>query len=154
MYHIHTDGSCLKNIPSGGPGGIGCVVVYNGLEIERSVGFYRTTNNRMEMMAIVMMLEELQQPTEVMIFTDSEYTINSVTKWVYGWMRNNWISSTGKPVQNKDLVIRIWNLMRYHDVRFTKVKGHSGEYFNELCDKLAKEAAKNPTMVDEGFIVR
>lgn len=154
MFQIHCDGSCLDNKPSGGNGGIGCVVVYNGIELHRSLGFYRTTNNRMEMMAIVYMLEEIQTPSEIEIFTDSEYTINCVTKWYYGWVRKDWISGTGKPVQNKDLTLRIRELMSYHDVKFTKVKGHSGEYYNELCDKLAKEAARSPTEVDVGFLER
>lgn len=156
MYHVHTDGSCLENNANtgGGPGGIGCVIVHNGIEIQRSLGFYKTTNNRMEMMAIVYMLEELQEPTEVEIFTDSEYTINCVTKWYWGWVAKKWITGSGKPVQNKDLVIRIRALMGYHDVKFNKVKGHSGDYYNELCDKLAKEGAANPTEIDVGFLNR
>lgn len=154
MFHIHTDGSCLLNVSTGGPGGIGCVVVHNGMELQRSLGFYKTTNNRMEMMAIVYMLEELQEPTEAIIYTDSQYTIDCVTKWFWGWRAKKWVTGTGKPVQNKDLILRIRALMDYHDIKFVKVKGHSGEYFNELCDKLAKAAAANPTEIDVGFLNR
>ena len=85
MYTIYTDGSCLdNNRKNGGPGGIGCVVLYNGLEYQVSVGYFKTTNNRMEMMAITRVLEEIQEPSEIEILTDSEYTINCVTKWFYG----------------------------------------------------------------------
>lgn len=154
MYIIYTDGSNLANNRNagGGPGGIGCVILYNGMEHQISLGYFRTTNNRMEMLAIIHALEEIQDPSEIEIRTDSEYTINCVTKWYYSWVKNNWISSSGSKVQNRDLIIQIRNLMKFHDVKFTKVKGHSGDYYNELCDKLAKEGAKNPTMIDLGFI--
>lgn len=154
MYVIYTDGSALDNNrkTGGGPGGIGYVVLFNGLEHQYSLGFFKTTNNRMEMMAIIHVLEEIQTPSEVEIRTDSQYTIDCVTKYYFGWVKRGWITSLGAPVQNQDLIKRIRGLMAYHDVKFTKVKGHSGDYYNELCDKLAKEGSANPTEVDVGFI--
>ena len=154
MYVIYTDGSCLDNsrFKGGGPGGLGFVVLYNGLEYQTSVGYFRTTNNRMEMMAIVHALEEIQTPSEIEIRTDSQYTIDCVTKYYYGWVRKGWVTGNGTAVQNQDLIKRIRGLMGFHDVKFTKVKGHSGDYYNEMCDKLAKEGAGNPTEVDIGFV--
>lgn len=154
-FQIWTDGSALdtKN-PSGSPGGLGIIVIYNGIEYEKSLGFFKTTNNRMELLSIALSLEEIQTPSRIEICSDSEYSIFAVTKWVHSWIRNNWHSGSGKPVQNKDLIIRIRNMLKFHDVKFTKVKAHSGIYYNERVDKLAKNAAKHPTEVDVGYINR
>lgn len=153
MYVVYTDGSELKNSdPLGNPGGYGVRVEFKGQVVEWGVGYYRTTNNRMEIMAIIAFLEELQESTVCTIHTDSQYTIDAVTKWIYGWKRNNWMTGAGIPVKNKDLLQRLHKLMKFHKVTLVKVKGHSGIPGNEAADKLAGEAAKNPTMIDEGFI--
>lgn len=157
-YHIWTDGSCLENnSTTGGPGGYSIVAKYGEVETEISKGFFKTTNNRMEVMAIIVALSEIQEPSVVKIYTDSQYAIDGVTKWIYGWLKNNWkrfdqFSKKSVDVKNKDLFIKLHRLVNYHKVQLIKVKGHSGVPENERCDVLAKEAAANPTDHDEGFI--
>jgi len=152
MFHIYTDGSCLDNNPKGGPGGWAYVASYGDLRIERSAGYIKSTNNRMEIMAIIEGLSDLHEKTDVKIYTDSQYTIDAMSKWIYGWMRNNWKTRNDEDVKNKDLFQTLFPLIKYHKVEFIKVKAHCGIELNERCDVLAKEAAANPTLVDTGFI--
>ncbi|XP_050340425.1 ribonuclease H-like [Bactrocera neohumeralis] len=108
----------------------------------------------MEFQGIILPLEEIQVPSEIEVVTDSQYVINSMTKWIYGWERKGWIKGDGNPVGNLDLIKRLQALMRYHSIKFTWVRGHSGDYYNEICDQLALQAAKSPTEVDVGFLSR
>lgn len=149
----YTDGSKLgESTTDGGPGGWGFHAIFGESIVEKSCGYFKTTNNRMEILAIISFLEEFQEPTKVTIRSDSQYTIDAVTKWIYGWIKNDWVTSQGQPVKNKDLFERLFKLVKFHTVKFEKVKAHSGIVGNERADELAKEAAGNPTLVDEGYI--
>ncbi len=150
----YSDGSCLgqNSGADGGPGGWGFHAIFGDQIVEKSCGYFKTTNNRMEILAIISFLEEFQEPTKVTIRTDSQYTIDSVTKWIYGWIKNNWVTSQGQPVKNKDLFERLFKLVKFHTVTFEKVLAHSGIEGNERADELAKGAAGCPTLVDEGYV--
>lgn len=153
FWECWPDGSRLgDSTVEGGPGGWGYHAKYGELVVEKSCGYVKTTNNRMEILAIISFLEEFQEPTKIKVYSDSQYTIDSVTKWIYGWMRNNWTTSQGQPVKNKDLFERLFKLVKFHTVTFIKVPAHTGIPENERADELAKEAAANPTLVDEGFV--
>ena len=108
---IYTDGSCLGNP---GPGGYGVILSYKGHIRELAQGFIRTTNNRMELMAVIVGLSSLKEPCNVTITTDSQYVKNGMTSWLEGWKRRNWVSSTKAPVKNKDLWQRLDKIGRAH----------------------------------------
>ncbi len=146
MEHIHifTDGSCLGNP---GPGGWACILrqVDNAREKEFSGGFKGTTNNRMEILAVIEGLERLNYACRVEVFSDSQYVCNAIEKrWLQSWKRNNWRKADKKPVKNKDLWERMSPLLAKHKVTFHWVRGHVGHVENERCDVLAKEAAALP----------
>lgn len=149
-YVVHTDGSALNNP---GPGGYGVVLRLGDQLTTLSKGYHLTTNNRMEIMAVIVALKTVGEGKKVEIYTDSEYTINAITKWVFGWKKNNWIKQDGGSVTNRDLIEELDELVRANKVTFIKVKAHSGVPDNELADKLAKDGAGNPTEVDEGYLV-
>lgn len=151
---VYTDGSRIGPSVSnvGGPGGAAYVMNNGGVITEYAVGYYKTTNNRAEMMAVILALESLKKKEFVHIFTDSDYTIKAMCDWSFNWRRKRWIKSDGEPVKNVDLIVRLQELMSYHRVRFSWVKGHNGNVLNERCDTLAREAAKHPTKTDAGFI--
>lgn len=149
VYQVYTDGSALGNP---GPGGYAGVVTLNNEQTILSEGFFLTTNNRMEIMSVIAVLEEFGPAQEFVIHSDSQYTIDGATKWVKNWKRNNWTSwKTGQTIKNQDLWIVLDELMRSNKVRFVKVKAHSGIPLNELADKEAKKAAGSPTTIDVGF---
>ena len=134
---IYTDGACSGNP---GPGGWGAVLVYGKTEKELCGGEKETTNNRMELTAVITALEALKRPSEVKLTTDSKYVVDSVTKgWVYGWKKKGWIKSDKKPALNVDLWEQLLPLLEKHDVTFNWVKGHAGHPENERCDRLAVE---------------
>ncbi len=141
---IYTDGSARGN--PDGPGGYGTILQYidpKGTLHERefSGGFQRTTNNRMELMAVIIGLEALNRPCEVEVISDSKYVTDAFNKkWIDGWLRKNWKASSG-PVKNIDLWKRLLAAAAPHSLRFTWVKGHYGHPENERCDKLATTAA-------------
>ena len=138
---IYTDGACKHNP---GPGGWGAIIVYNNVEKELSGGEARTTNNRMELTAVIEGLKCLNQPCEVDIYSDSAYIVNAFTLgWVYGWKRAGWRKADGKPVLNSDLWQELMVLAGVHNVHFNKVKGHADDVYNNICDKLATDAVKN-----------
>ncbi|MBQ7129127.1 MAG: ribonuclease HI [Clostridia bacterium] len=139
---IFTDGACSGNP---GPGGWGAVLRYNGVEKELSGGEKQTTNNKMELTAVIMALSALKEPCEVTLTTDSKYVCDSITKgWVYSWQKNNWRKSDKKPALNADLWQKLLLLLKKHKVDFVWVKGHAGHPENERCDKLAvMETQKN-----------
>ncbi len=144
---IYTDGSSMGNP---GPGGYGVVMMAGPHRKELSQGYRLTTNNRMELTAVIAALEALKFPgSQVTIYTDSQYVVNAVEKkWVLGWEKKNF---SGK--KNADLWQRFLKIYRQHDVRFVWVKGHAGNKENERCDRLATTAAQtNSLMEDIGYL--
>ena len=134
---IFTDGACSGNP---GPGGWGAILRYNGVEKELSGGDPLTTNNRMEMLAVIEALKALKEPCEVTVTSDSQYVCNGINKgWAANWQKNNWIKSDKKPALNVDLWEQLLPLLEKHDVTFNWVKGHAGHPENERCDRLAVE---------------
>ena len=137
---IYTDGSSLGNP---GPGGWGAVLIYGKRRKELSGGFRLTTNNRMEILAVIEALKALnnKERYNVKLHTDSSYVVNSMTKgWIYNWKAKNWIKK-GKPVLNADLWQQLLEENKKHDIEYIWVKAHVGIPENERCDQLAKEAA-------------
>ena len=123
---IYTDGACSGNP---GPGGYGAILIYNGKEKEISGGEKNTTNNKMEMMAVIKALEVLKEKCDVEVYSDSAYVVNSINnKWVYSWKKNNWIKSDKTKAKNIELI---------------KVKGHADNEYNNRCDKLAVAESKS-----------
>lgn len=138
---IYTDGACSGNP---GVGGWGAVLMYNGVEKRISGAEDNTTNNRMELLAVINALECLKEPCEVTLYSDSAYTVNAfLNGWVYEWEKSGWKKADKKPVLNDDLWKRLLSLTRIHKVEFVKVKGHADNEYNNVCDKLATDAVKN-----------
>ena len=140
-FHIYTDGSCKRNP---GPGAAAIVITTpDGAVVKEFVkAFPDTTNNRMELIAVISALKAV--PTgKLIIFTDSLYTINGITSWVKNWKRNGWMTASKKPVENKDLWVELDQLVAGHDgpLEWKWVRGHVGTPGNERADKLAQEAA-------------
>lgn len=132
---IYTDGACSGNP---GKGGWAAILVYNKREKELSGSAAETTNNRMELTAVIKALEALKEPCEVTLTTDSRYVCDSVTKgWVYSWKKNGWKKGDKKPALNVDLWEQLLPLLEKHEVSFNWVRGHIGHPYNERCDKLA-----------------
>ena len=137
---IYTDGACSGNP---GAGGWGTILVYNGHEKELSGGEADTTNNRMEMMAVIEGLKALKEPCEITLTSDSQYVCNAITKgWAKSWKKNNWIKSDKTQAKNPDLWEEILKLLDVHKVNVVWVRGHNGHPYNERCDKLAVEQSK------------
>lgn len=135
QIEIFTDGACSGNP---GAGGWGAVLRYGTYEKEISGGEPDTTNNRMEMTAVIQALKALKEPCAVTLTTDSKYIVDSITKkWVYGWQKRGWKKSDGSPALNADLWQEILELLEKHQVSFVWVKGHAGHPENERCDRLA-----------------
>lgn len=138
---IYTDGACSGNP---GKGGWGAVLVYNGHEKEISGGEMNTTNNRMELTAVIEALTILKEPCAVNLTTDSKYVCDAVTKgWIYSWKNNGWKKADKKPALNVDLWQRLLPLLEKHRVTFNWVKGHNGHPYNERCDALAVSYYQN-----------
>lgn len=132
---IFTDGACSGNP---GPGGWGAILRCGNTEKELSGGEKDTTNNRMELTAVISALKALKYPCEVNVTTDSKYVYESVTKgWVYSWKKNGWRKADKKPALNPDLWEELLSLLEIHTVAFTWVKGHNEHPENERCDRLA-----------------
>lgn len=132
---IYTDGACSGNP---GPGGWGAILVYNSVEKELSGGERETTNNRMELTAVIEGLCALKEPCDVTLTTDSKYVCDAINKgWVYSWKKNNWRKADKKPALNVDLWEKLLAELNRHKVEFVWVKGHNGHKYNERCDKLA-----------------
>ena len=132
---IFTDGACSGNP---GPGGWGAILRCGNTEKELSGGEKDTTNNRMELTAVISALKALKYPCEVNVTTDSKYVYESVTKgWVYSWKKNGWRKADKKPALNPDLWDELLSLLEIHTVTFTWVKGHNEHPENERCDRLA-----------------
>lgn len=132
---IYTDGACSGNP---GPGGWGAVLKYGAHEKELSGGAKDTTNNRMELTAVIRALETLKEPCRITLTTDSKYVADGVTKgWAASWKKNNWLKSDKKKALNPDLWDQLLTLLEQHQVEIVWVKGHNGHPFNERCDTLA-----------------
>ncbi|MBQ8188527.1 MAG: ribonuclease HI [Lachnospiraceae bacterium] len=150
---IFTDGAARGN--PDGPGGYGTILQYvdpNGTlhERELSAGYKKTTNNRMELMAVIVGLEALNRPCEVELYSDSKYVIDAFEQhWVDSWLKNNWKNSQKKPVKNIDLWKRLLTAKEKHQVHFNWVKGHAGHPLNERCDTLATTAADGSDLLDD-----
>ena len=132
---IYTDGACSGNP---GMGGWGAILVYNGIEKEICGGDEQTTNNRMELTAVIEALKALKEPCNVTVTTDSKYVCDAINQeWVYNWKRNGWRKPDKKPALNVDLWEELLALLEKHIVKFVWIKGHNGNPYNERCDKLA-----------------
>ena len=138
---IFTDGACSGNP---GVGGWGAILRYKDIEKELSGGEENTTNNRMELMAVIMALSVLKTKCNISLYTDSKYVMNGITEWLANWKSNNWQTSNKKQaVKNIDLWQRLDELTQQHEIRWLWVKGHNGHHENERCDALARsEVAK------------
>lgn len=135
---IATDGACKGNP---GRGGWGAIVRSGAYEKELSGSEPHTTNNRMEMMAVIRALEALKRPCHVTLSTDSRYVMDGMTKWMHGWLKNSWRTADKKPVKNADLWQALWAAAKPHRIDWVWVKGHAGHPDNERADKLASDAA-------------
>lgn len=135
---LYTDGACSGNP---GVGGWGAILMFGEHRLELSGAEGETTNNRMEMLAVINGLERLKYPCKVDVYSDSAYTVNGFLQgWVYGWEKNGWVKADKKPVLNAELWQRLLSLTRTHDVTFHKVKGHADNELNNRCDELARQA--------------
>ncbi len=147
---IHTDGSCLGNP---GPGGYGAILEYRGQDKELSGGFRRTTNNRMEILAVIVGLEALTGRCSVTVYSDSRYVVDSIEKgWARKWKANGWMRNKRERAVNPDLWERLLTALERHEVEFRWVRGHAGNTGNIRADKLAVAAANGSSLPqDEGF---
>lgn len=140
QVNIFTDGACKGNP---GPGGWGAILDYKGTRRELSDGEPQTTNNRMELSAVIAALSALTEPCEVTLTSDSKYVVDAVGKgWVYGWEKRGWKKSDNSPALNSDLWEKLLPLLSKHKVTFVWIKGHAGHPENERCDELAVAAAE------------
>ena len=137
---IFTDGACKGNP---GPGGWGAILRFQ--DNEKEINGYKplTTNNIMELMAVIESLKAISKPFEIVITTDSQYVKNGITSWIHNWKKNGWKTAAKKPVKNKELWIELDHLIQKHSVSWKWVKGHSGHIENERADELANEAITN-----------
>ena len=138
VVYLYTDGACLGNP---GPGGWGVVLSWDGQTKELSGGQTDTTNNQMELTAVIKGLEALKRPVSLHIVTDSKYVMQGITQWIAGWKRNGWRTAAQKPVANRELWEKLDDLLCDHTVSWEWVKGHSGHPHNERCDALASQQA-------------
>ena len=150
---LYTDGAARGN-PEG-PGGYGAVLQYTDSsgklhEREYSAGYKKTTNNRMELMAVIVGLEALNRPCDVEVISDSKYVTDAFNQhWIDGWLKRGWKNSNKEPVKNIDLWKRLLKAKEPHNVKFTWVKGHAGHPENERCDTLATTAADGNNLLDD-----
>ena len=135
---IYTDGACSGNP---GPGGWGTILMYKDSKKEISGYKEDTTNNVMEITAVIEGLKLLKEPCKVQIYSDSAYVVNAFNQhWIENWIKKNWQNSKKEPVKNKELWLELYALVKQHEVEFIKVKGHSDNEFNNRCDELARNA--------------
>lgn len=132
---IYTDGACSGNP---GPGGWGAILIYNGHSREISGGEPNTTNNRMELLGVINALGALKEPCDVMVYTDSRYVVDGIEKgWAQSWRKKRWRKADGSPAKNPDLWENLLALCNIHKVKFSWVKGHASNPYNNKCDQLA-----------------
>lgn len=145
VVEVYTDGACSGNP---GPGGYGIILKYG--DHSRRISGYdpSTTNNRMELMAVIEALRTIKKPSRVKVVSDSSYVIKGITEWIDGWVKKNWINSQKKPVLNRDLWEKLLKVSQPHKVEWVWVKGHRGHIENEECDKMARDAITNKKGTD------
>ena len=132
---IYTDGACTNNP---GDGGYCAILIYNGIEKIVSGNEEMTTNNRMELLAVIKGLEALKEKCNVNLYSDSQYVVDAFNQsWIFSWVQNNWKTAGKKDVKNVDLWIKLLALYNEHKITFIKVKGHSDNEYNNRCDKIA-----------------
>ena len=152
LVEMYTDGACSGNP---GAGGYGTILRFKDStgkyhEKELTAGYKLTTNNRMELLAVIVGLEALKKPCKVRITSDSKYFIDAFEqKWIESWQKNNWKTAAKKPVKNVDLWQRLLLAMKPHDIDLVWVKGHNGHEFNERCDELAVNSSKSNNLLDD-----
>ena len=135
---IYTDGACSGNP---GPGGWGAILMYKDAKKEISGGSKDTTNNIMEITAVIAALKCLKKESKVKVYSDSAYTVNAFNQgWIYNWIKKGWKTASGDPVKNKELWQELYDLTKKHKVEFIKVKGHADNEFNNRCDEMARNA--------------
>lgn len=139
IVQLFTDGACSGNP---GPGGWGCILRFKGIEKEMFGGENPTTNNRMEMMAVLQGLNALTRPCTIEVYTDSEYVKKGMTEWLRGWKARGWKTADRKPVKNDDLWKALDEAAGRHSVTWHWVRGHSGHPENERCDELARQGTR------------
>ena len=144
---IYTDGACSGHP---GRGGYGAVMLYNGARKELSEGYRLTTNNRMELLAVIKALEALKERCRINLYSDSKYVVDAVTKgWAKKWQANGWKKADKSRALNTDLWERLLALLDYHDVTFLWVKGHADNVENERCDFLARSAIESGNLIED-----
>ncbi len=137
---IYTDGACEGNP---GPGGFAAIVDIDGERRELTGAEPKTTNNRMELSAVIAGLRDLPEASRVRVVSDSQYVVNGMTRWIHGWRRKGWRSASGSPVKNRDLWEELDGLAQKHRVSWEWVRGHNGHPENERADALAREAIRS-----------
>ncbi len=138
-YKIYTDGACSGNP---GPGGYAAVIILDGKEEKIAGAAENTTNNRMELKAVIEALKSIPKGSSIELYSDSTYVLNGLSKWVKSWKSKGWKTAANKEVANKDLWTELDSLVSDFKIDYFKVEGHSGDYYNEVADSLAKEAIK------------
>ena len=134
---IYTDGACSGNP---GKGGWGAILIYAKEKKYMSGSKQLTTNNQMELTATIEALKAISKPSNIALYTDSQYVKNGITSWIFNWKKNGWKTANKKPVANKDLWIELEKYVDFHSVNWFWVKGHSGDQYNEIADELAVKA--------------
>lgn len=132
---IYTDGACSGNP---GKGGWGAIMMYGDSKKEIYGGNEYTTNNQMELQAVIEALRLLKRPCEIELYTDSSYVKNGITQWIHGWKRNGWRTASKKPVKNEELWRELDEEIKRHEIDWHWVKGHAGNEYNEIADELAR----------------
>jgi ribonuclease HI len=136
---LHTDGACLGNP---GPGGWAAILQWGEHESVLSGGLADTTNNQMELMAVIMGLEALKRPVSITVVSDSRYVLNGIQNWIAGWKRNGWKNAKKQQVANQELWQRLDAATQSHRIEWQWIKGHAGHPLNERCDELASAEAR------------
>ena len=139
FVEVFADGACSGNP---GVGGYGIILRSGGREKELSGCEPLTTNNRMELTAVIRAIEALKRPCRVKVVTDSNYIVQGMNSWIFAWLQNNWKNSQRQQVANRDLWEKLWNLSQLHEMSWEWIKGHNAHAENERCDTLAKGAIK------------
>ena len=149
VIEVYTDGACSGNP---GPGGYGIILRYGNHSRKISGYDPNTTNNRMELMAVIEALRAIKKPGRVKVVSDSSYVIKGMTEWIKGWIKKNWVNSQKKPVLNRDLWEKLLEFSQPHTIEWVWVKGHQGHTENEECDKMARQAIANKKGIDSSIL--